>query len=108
MHQSIDQTDNLGKQITSLSQVYKGISNVEGKYKRKETVYKKDLADLLEYVRWISEETGILRGRVRAAEQVISQLRQSGETSVESLLDTLYVLRKKQTKLDQEAEMLRI
>jgi len=58
-------------------------------------VYKKDLADLLEYVRWISEETGILRGRVRAAEAVISQLRKSGETSVETLLDTLYVLRKK-------------
>ena len=53
------------------------------------------MADLLEYVRWISEETGILRGRVRAAEAVISQLRKSGETSVETLLDTLYVLRKK-------------
>jgi len=63
---------------------------------------------MIEYVKWITNETSILRQRVRAAESVISQLRKSGETSVESLLDTLYVLRKKQEKLDEEAQSLRI
>jgi spore cortex formation protein SpoVR/YcgB (stage V sporulation) len=70
--------------------------------------YKRDLYDLIEYVKWITNETSILRQRVRAAEHVISQLRRSGESSVESLLDTLYILRKKQEKLDAEANALRM
>lgn len=32
----------------------------------------------------------------------MNQLRKSGETSVEALLDTLFVLKKKQEKLDQD------
>lgn len=80
----------------------------ESKYKKKDKVYNKDLYDLIEYVKWITNETGLLRQRVRAAESVISQLRKSGESSVESLLDTLYVLKKKQKKLDDEAETLRM
>ena len=80
----------------------------ESKYKKKEKVYNNDLKDLIEYVKWITNETAILRQRVRAAESVISQLRKSGETSVESLLDTLYVLKKKQKKLDEEADTLRM
>ena len=67
----------------------------ESKYKKKEKKYNGDMTDLIEYVKWITNETAILRQRVRAAESVISQLRKSGETSVESLLGTLYVLKKK-------------
>lgn len=80
----------------------------EAKYKNKEKIYNGELKDLIEYVKWITNETAILRQRVRVAESVISQLRKSGETSVESLLDTLYVLKKKQKKLDEEAETLRM
>ena len=80
----------------------------ESKYKRKEKKYNSDMTDLIEYVKWITNETAILRQRVRAAESVISQLRKSGETSVESLLDTLYVLKKKQKTLDEEADTLRL
>ena len=65
----------------------------ENRFSRKEMNYKKDLYDLIEYVKWITNETGILRERVRKAEAVISSLRQSGESSVESLLKTLYKLR---------------
>ena len=61
-----------------------------------------------EYVNWITYETGVLRNRIRAAENVISQLRKNGESSVESLIETLFVLRKKQQKLDAEAETLRL
>lgn len=80
----------------------------ESKYKRKEKSYNNDMTDLIEYTKWITNETAILRQRVRAAESVISQLRKSGETSVESLLDTLYVLKKKQKTLDEEADTLRM
>ena len=44
----------------------------ESKYKKKEKVYNKDLYDLIEYVKWITNETAILRQRVRVAESVIS------------------------------------
>ena len=50
---------------------------------------------LVEYVKWITDETAILRARIRKAEAVICQLRKSGEQSVESLLTTLYALKKK-------------
>lgn len=104
----VDQAHHLGKAITELDQVYHSMDSAEGKYKKKEKTYNSDLKDLIEYVKWITNETAILRQRVRVAESVISQLRKSGETSVESLLDTLYVLKKKQKTLDDEAETLRM
>ena len=106
--QTVDKAHQLGKANTELDQVYHSMDFTEGKYKKKEKKYNKDLYDLIEYVKWITNETAILRQRVRVAESVISQLRKSGETSVESLLDTLYVLKKKQTKLDEESETLRM
>lgn len=39
---------------------------------------------------------------------MISSLRKSGESSVESLLKTMFALKKKQEKLDSEAELLRM
>lgn len=65
------------------------------------------MTDLIEYTKWISKETGILRDRVRAAERVISDLKSSGESSVESIMETLYMLKIKQEELDGEAESLR-
>ena len=52
-----------------------------------------DMSDLVEYVKWISAESQKLRERVRASERVISDLKQSGESSVESLMETLYLLK---------------
>ena len=63
--------------------------------------------DLIEYTKWISKESGILRDRVRAAESVISDLKSSGESSVEAIMETLYLLKIKQEELDGEAESLR-
>jgi predicted nucleic acid-binding Zn-ribbon protein len=54
-----------------------------------------DMADLVEYVKWISGESQKLRERVRASERVISDLKSSGESSVESLMETLYLLKVK-------------
>lgn len=50
----------------------------------------KDMDDLVEYVKWITEDLGVLRDRVRIAEKIISDLRRTGEESVESLLNNLY------------------
>jgi hypothetical protein len=66
-----------------------------------------DMNDLIEYTKWISKESGILRDRVRAAERVISDLKSSGESSVEAIMETLYLLKIKQEELDGEAESLR-
>ena len=66
-----------------------------------------DMSDLVEYVKWISDESQKLRERVRASERVISDLKQSGESSVESLMETLYLLKIKQEELESEAQSLR-
>lgn len=63
---------------------------------------------MIEYVKWITDETSILRARVGKAEGVIQSLRKSGESSVEALLKTFYQLRQKQMALDNEAELLRV
>ena len=49
--------------------------------------------DLIEYTKWISAECEKLRDRVKASEKEISDLKTSGEASVESLMETLYILK---------------
>lgn len=46
--------------------------------------------DLVEYVKWVTGDLGVLRDRVRIAEKIISDLKSSGEESVEQLLNNLY------------------
>lgn len=65
------------------------------------------MSDLVEYTKWMSSETQKLRERVRASENVISDLKSSGESSVESLMETLYMLKIKQEELESEAQGLR-
>ena len=106
MHQSVDKKHDIARQVTDLERIYRRYDGEENRYAQRSQNYKKDLNDLVEYVKWITDETAILRARVRKAEAVICQLRKSGEQSVESLLATLYSLRKKQQQLDSEAELL--
>lgn len=78
--------------------------------KKNATMEKKldqDMNDLVEYVKWISAESQKLRERVRASERVISDLKQSGESSVESLMETLYLLKIRQEELESQAQSLR-
>ena len=56
---------------------------------RREKQFERDNQDLLEYVKWISGDLSMLRDRSRIAEKVISDLKQSGEESVDSLMETL-------------------
>ena len=64
------------------------------------------MADLVEYTKFISKECADMRSRVRKAEKVISDLRSSGEDSVESLMETLYML--KINCEEREAEALQM
>jgi len=63
--------------------------------------------DLVEYTKWISSETEALRDRVRASEKIINDLRTSGEQSVESLMESLYLLKMKAEDMEIKAEQLR-
>lgn len=63
--------------------------------------------DVVEYTKWITNEMQKLKDRVKAAESVISDLRSSGEASVESLMETLYILKIKQEELESNASGLR-
>ena len=87
-----------------------GANQVSGKLKssaKTEAKLDQDMSDLVEYVKWISAESQKLRERVRGSERVISDLKQSGESSVESLMETLYLLKIKQEELESEAQSLR-
>ena len=57
---------------------------------KREKLLDRDMEDLVEYVKWITGDLGVLRDRVRIAEKIIHDLRRSGEESVESLLNNLY------------------
>jgi len=65
------------------------------------------MSDLVEYTKWMSTETQKLRERVRATESVMTDLKSSGASSVESLMETLYMLKIKQEELESEAQGLR-
>lgn len=62
---------------------------------KREKLLDRDMEDLVEYVKWITGDLGVLRDRVRIAEKIISDLRRSGEESVESLLNNLYAQSKR-------------
>ena len=48
-----------------------------------------------------------MKGRVRAADNVINDLKSSGEASVDSIKETLYKLKIRQEELDGEAKHYR-
>lgn len=76
------------------------------KEKRQAVIEKKldqDMTDLVEYTKWVSAESQKLKDRVRKSEKVISDLKSSGESSVESLMETLYILKIKQQEMDAQA-----
>ena len=56
---------------------------------KREKLFERDYQDLLEYIKWISADLSLLRDRARIAEKIISDLKQSGEESVDSLMSTL-------------------
>lgn len=65
----------------------------EKKHNSTEKQLDEEMANLIEFTKWISADTDKLRQRVRKSENVISDLKSSGESSVESLMETLYMLK---------------
>jgi hypothetical protein len=56
---------------------------------KREKLYERDMQDLIEYVKWIQTDLCMLRDRGRVSEKIISDLKRSGEDSVDSLMNTL-------------------
>jgi hypothetical protein len=56
--------------------------------------------DLVEYTKWIAGEIDKYRSRVKKAENVMKDLKSSGESSVESLMETMFLLKISQEDLD--------
>jgi predicted nucleic acid-binding Zn-ribbon protein len=90
----------VGKELTALCQDYDKLSNNEAKFDKVEKAMASDLSDMVEYVKMLTDQIIVLRRRSKAAENVMHQLRKSGQSSIEALLETLVTLKKKQEKLD--------
>jgi hypothetical protein len=50
-----NQTDDIGKEITGLDVAFNSMNNNEVGYAKKEDLLKKDMADMLEYVKMLTE-----------------------------------------------------
>jgi len=83
-------TGERGKEISSYDWQMLQMKYEENRIARREKSLDADMKDLVEYVKWVTNDLGVLRDRVRIAEKIISDLRWSGEESVESLLNNLY------------------
>ena len=66
------------------------MENKEKKKVKREKNLDRDMNDLVEYVKWVTDDLGMLRDRVRIAEKIVSDLKKTGQESVESLLTNLY------------------
>ena len=85
----------------------KGLYSKEKKSAVIEKKLDQDMNDLVEYTKWVSAESQKLKDRVRKSERVISDLKSSGESSVESLMETLYILKIKQEEMEAQAQSMR-
>lgn len=79
-----------GQEISSVDQQMVRLENKEKKTVRREKNLDRDMNDMVEYVKWVTDDLGLLRDRVRIAEKIVSDLKRTGEESVESLLTKLY------------------
>jgi hypothetical protein len=57
----------VGKEITGLDIAFNSMNNNEIGYAKREEILKKDMADMLEYVRMLTDQIVELRKRTRAA-----------------------------------------
>jgi hypothetical protein len=63
-----------GQAISEVDWVLGRLAEEEAASYRRERSLDKDTADLVEYVKWITGDLGILRDRVRIAEKIIRYL----------------------------------
>ena len=66
------ETNNLGMDITGLDIAFNSMNNHESMYGRSEEKINKDMADMLEYAKMLTEQITDLRKRTRAAQGIIN------------------------------------
>lgn len=93
-----------GRHISDFETKARRMNAEGGHIAKREKLIERDTQDLLEYVHWISSDLGLLRDRARVSEKIISELKQSGEDSVDSLMATLTAHKRKQEELDREVD----
>jgi len=81
--------DQWGNRIADYEIRAKKMRREENLIQKREKLFEQDTTDVLEYVKWISSDLSMLRDRSRIAEKIISDLKRSGEQSVDSLMSTL-------------------
>ncbi len=97
-----------GQEISELEVKSRRMRAEESNIVRREKQFERDNLDLIEYVKWISADLAMLRDRSRVSEKIISDLKRSGEESVDQLMDTLSTHKRKQENLDRDVDGLRV
>ena len=103
----LKKSSTFGQKMANWDDNTKGLYSKEKKSAVIEKKLDQDMNDLVEYTKWVSAESQKLKDRVRKSERVISDLKSSGESSVESLMETLYILKIKQEEMEAQAQSMR-
>lgn len=96
-----------GQEISDLEAKAQRLRKEQAHIVRRERQYDQDNTDLVEYVKWVSGDLSMLRDRARVAEKVISDLKRSGQESVDQLMEKLSYNKQKQARLDTDVDALR-
>jgi predicted nucleic acid-binding Zn-ribbon protein len=96
-----------GREISEYEVKMSRMRREETNIVKREKQFERDNLDLIEYVKWISGDLSMLRDRARISEKVISDLKKSGEESVDSLMGTLSQNKQQQDALDREVDSIR-
>ena len=99
--------DQWGNRIADYETRSKKMRKEETLIQKREKLFEQDTSDVLEYVKWISADLSMLRDRSRIAEKIVSDLKRSGEQSVDSLMSTLAHHKHSQEHLDHEIDSIR-
>ena len=90
---TVEKYDNFGQKFSDWDNNTDSLKKKEVKSAKIEKKLDQDMTDLVEYTKWIAGEIDKNRDRVKKAENVLKDLKSSGESSVESLMETLYLLK---------------
>lgn len=78
-----------GREISEIEVKMSRMKKEQFNIVKREKQYDQDNIDLVEYVKWVSGDLSMLRDRARVSEKIISDLKRSGEESVDQLMEKL-------------------
>ena len=78
-----------GREISEIEVKMCRMKKEQSNIVKREKQYDQDNIDLVEYVKWVSGDLSMLRDRARVSEKIISDLKRSGEESVDQLMEKL-------------------